>query len=336
MRPFILSIATIAASTSVASAQVVLDGSADKSYGPAIVVQNTQTGFGDSNLGSIDYANGSELDAAYGTIVDGVLYLMLAGNLESNFNKLEIFVDAVAGGQNRLRGDNLDVDFNGLNRMGDDGTGNGLTFDADFEADLWVGATCGGTPFAVYFNYATLPTDGFGTGGYQGNGGAGAKGARIFKSGFGFGLNNSNVGGVFGGTELGDGSGVSTGVEVRIPLGAIPGYKGGDVKVCAFINGQGHDYLSNQVLAPLGGGPNFAEPRNVNFENVPEPQYFVVSAGGGSSCPADLDGSGAVDALDLAQLLGEWGTDSAADFDGSGSVDALDLAALLSAWGDCL
>lgn len=53
-------------------------------------------------------------------------------------------------------------------------------------------------------------------------------------------------------------------------------------------------------------------------------------------CPADLDGNGAVDAGDLATLLGAWGgTGGAADLDGNGSVDAGDLATLLGAWGPC-
>ncbi|MFM7260283.1 MAG: hypothetical protein ACKO3W_06725 [bacterium] len=324
---------------SVAQAQVTLDGVADKSYGAAIVVSNTQTGFGDSNLGAIDYANGSELNGAFAKIEDGFLYLMLAGNLESNYNKLEIFLDAVDGGQNQLRGDNLDVDFNGLNRMGDNlGTTKvveGLTFDAGFSADLWIGLTCGGSPFAVYFNYATLPTGGAGTGGYQGNGGAGAAGATTFKSGFGFGLDNSNTAGVAGGCDVGDGAGANKGIEVRIPLSAIPGYTEGDIKVCAFINGGGHDYLSNQVLAPLGGGCNLAEPRLVNFENVPGTQYFVVANSGGSNCPSDIDGNGSVDAADLSSLLGNWGGAGTGDIDGNGTVDAADLSTLLGAWGPC-
>ena len=53
------------------------------------------------------------------------------------------------------------------------------------------------------------------------------------------------------------------------------------------------------------------------------------------SCPVDLDGSGAVDASDLAVLLGAWGTAGPADLDGSGQVDAPDLAVLLGAWGPC-
>ena len=51
-------------------------------------------------------------------------------------------------------------------------------------------------------------------------------------------------------------------------------------------------------------------------------------------CDADLDGDGAVDALDLAFLLGAWGApDSAADLNRDGAVDAGDLANLLAAWG---
>ncbi|MFM1821744.1 MAG: hypothetical protein RI967_10 [Planctomycetota bacterium] len=322
-----------------AHAQVTLDGVADKSYGPAIVVQDTQTQFGDASDGLVDRANGSELDGAYARIENDTLYLLLAGNLESNFNKLEVFIDAVEGGQNQLRGDNPDVDFNGVNRMGDDLSTKkvveGLTFDADFAADLWVGLTCGGEPFAGYMNYAELLTDGMGFGSYLGSGGAGEAGAVLFKSGFGFGLDNSNTAGVVGGAEIGDGSGVFTGVELAIPLSAIPGYMGGDLKVCAFINGGGHDFVSNQVLGGLGGGANLGEPRFVNFDFVPGSQYFVVAAGGGGgSCTGDFDMSGTVDASDLAVLLGAWGG-SGGDLNGDMTTDASDLAVLLGAWGNC-
>jgi hypothetical protein len=329
---------------SAAQAQITLDGVADKAYGAAIAVQNTQTQFGDSNLGLVDSANGSELDAMYARIENGVLYMVLAGNLESNFNKLEIFVDGVAGGQNQLRGNNPDVDFNGLNRMGDDPATlkvvEGLTFDAAFSPDLWVSLNCGGTPFAVYMNQAQLLTKGAGTGGYLGTGGAGATGATTFKSGFGFGIDNSNVAGVPGGTDIDAGSGatVATGVEIRIPLSAIPGYTSGDIKVMAFINGGGHDYSSNQYLPGLGGGPNLAEPRLINLEIIPGEQFATISAGGGGggNCPSDFDADGSVGAADLATLLNAWGSSAAGqDLDGDGSVGAPDLAALLNAWGTC-
>jgi hypothetical protein len=341
MRTTLSILATLSLAAAANAQSIILDGAADAAYGKPIIVQNTQTGFGNASQGTIDYAQGSEIDAAYAKVDSGFLFLLIAGNLESNFNKLEIFIDAVPGGQNKLRGNNLDVDFNGLNRMGDDGTGNGLTFDKTFRADLWVGVTCGGSPFAVYMNRATLPTKGAGTGGYLGNGGAGLAGAvNDFVSqnpsgaGFGFGLDNSNVAGVAGGTNIGTGAGVTTGVEVKIPLSAIPGYTSGDLRVCTFINGSGHDYLSNQVLGPLGGGGNLAEPRAVNFGNIPGDQFFTVTAVVPPACLGDLDHNGAVDAADLAALLAGWGGAST-DLDANGTTDAADLAIMLASWGTC-
>lgn len=51
-------------------------------------------------------------------------------------------------------------------------------------------------------------------------------------------------------------------------------------------------------------------------------------------CPADLDGSGAVDSADLAILLSAWKT-ADGDLDGDGTTGAEDLTGLLAAWGDC-
>lgn len=257
--------------------QITLDGVRDTAYGLPCAVQDTQTQFGDSTAGLVDYADGSELDNAYATVIDGTLHLFFGGNLASNFSKLDVFIDAAPGGQQRLRGNNPDVDFNGLNRMGDDGSGNGLTFDDGFAADAWVSLTCGGTPFAWYMNHANLLTDGAGTGGYLGTGTAGAAGARIFKNGFGAALDNSNTRGVTAGTGTASGAGVETGIELRMPLSAIGGYSGGAIRVCAFINGGGHDFVSNQIMGGLGGGPNLAEPRFVDFRLAPGVQWFIAS-----------------------------------------------------------
>ncbi|MBT8484606.1 MAG: hypothetical protein HKO59_06020 [Phycisphaerales bacterium] len=53
--------------------------------------------------------------------------------------------------------------------------------------------------------------------------------------------------------------------------------------------------------------------------------------------PADVDGSGGVDFLDLLAILSSWGpcAGCAADVDGSRTVDFLDLLAVLAAWGPC-
>jgi hypothetical protein len=49
--------------------------------------------------------------------------------------------------------------------------------------------------------------------------------------------------------------------------------------------------------------------------------------------PADLNCDGAVNALDIATLLSQWGTAGTADLNGDGAVGAPDIAILLSAWG---
>lgn len=265
-----------------AYAQPTIDGTRDGFYGTPIVVQNTPTGFGDSNLGQIDYANGSELDAAYAYVdmASATLYLFLSGNLESNFNKLEIFFDTVAGGQNRLRGDNSGVDFGGLNRMGDDGSGNGLTFDAGFEADYWIGITGGGNPYALYANWAQLLTNGGGPGDYLGSTGAGSNGVLSGgnnPNGIRITINNSNTGGVT--SSVADpfaAAAVTTGVELAIPFSAIGITGAGVIKISAFVNGGGHDFVSNQVLGGVGGLGNLGDPRNVNFQNIAGEQYFMV------------------------------------------------------------
>ncbi|HKQ50400.1 MAG TPA: DUF6531 domain-containing protein [Phycisphaerae bacterium] len=260
----------------------VIDGTLDSAYGNPVAIQNTQTQFGDSNTGQVDFANGSELDGVSAVVQGGVLYLMLSCNLESNFNKLEVFIDSGSGGQNRLRGDNSGVDFGGLNRMGDDGGGNGLTFDAGFAADFWLGMTGGdggGGIYALFANYAELLTAGGGPGYYLGAGTAVSDGTLDASGSNPFGIrvtiHNGNTSGVTGGTGADSGAGVSTGVEWAIPLAAI-GAPTGEIKLCVFVNAVGHDFVSNQMLGGIGGGDNLGEPRSVNFNSISGNQCFSV------------------------------------------------------------
>jgi hypothetical protein len=55
----------------------------------------------------------------------------------------------------------------------------------------------------------------------------------------------------------------------------------------------------------------------------------------GASCPADFDGNGTVDGIDLSTLLAQWGTNGSADLNGDGTVSGADLTFILSAWGPC-
>jgi hypothetical protein len=158
------------------------------------------------------------------------------------------------------------------------------------------------------------------------------------KNGIMIGFDNSNVAGVSGGSDLASGAGVTTGMEIKIPLALLDGYAGGDIKVSVLLNGQGHDYLSNQILPGIGGGPNLAEPRLVNLAFVPGAQFAVIPGGGGGDpCPADFDGDGNVGASDLSGLLAAWGTKNPKyDLAGDGGlVGAADLSVLLGAWGPC-
>ncbi len=138
-----------------ALAQVpVIDGTADGLYGSALSIQNTSTGFGDnSSADPVATANGgSELNQVFATVGnDGTedrLYVTITGNLETNFNKLEIFIDSEAGvGQNEIVGSSLptDVDgfccgFDGVNATTDGALQRQdfLLFDTGFEADYYL------------------------------------------------------------------------------------------------------------------------------------------------------------------------------------------------------
>src|SRR5262245_53471556 len=94
-----LTAAASAAVSAMALAAPTVDGTRDAQYGAAKAVQLTGTSFGNNTNPSVNVNNGSELDAGYGVVDGGNLYLMFAGNLETNFNKLDIFVDSRAGGQ---------------------------------------------------------------------------------------------------------------------------------------------------------------------------------------------------------------------------------------------
>ncbi len=62
----------------------------------------------------------------------------------------------------------------------------------------------------------------------------------------------------------------------------------------------------------------------------------VARAESPCGCSSDFNGSGSVDAADLALLLGSWGSiDADHDLSGNGVVDAADLGILLGQWGAC-
>ena len=167
--------------------QPTLDGTRDASYGAPLSVQDTGTNYGDMTLAQagtdsifrcrVGTTGGSEIDnisAQYGRDAAGdlCLYLMLAGNFESNFNKVSLFFDSRAGGQNQLTNDSAtqtgsygSIFGGGANAYGGNGTQPGLKFDVGFAADYFLGFSVGGggdaspTVFADWQKLRTSPTD---------------------------------------------------------------------------------------------------------------------------------------------------------------------------------
>jgi hypothetical protein len=223
-----------------ASAQITVDGVRDAGYGSALAVQTVETQFGD---------NASEWNAGYATIDGGNLYIMLTGNLEANFNKLEIFIDSKAGGQSVF------------DSSGNDNAGrmDGLVFDAGFTADYHViarrGNDGGNSKFDLDFaNLVAQSASGyfdFLTG--SGDSGTGSTGTGVNASAIQVGYDGSNVAGVGGGTNAANqaaAAAVTTGLELSIALSDL-GYVGGPINIMVGQNGGGHDYWSNQFLGGL-------------------------------------------------------------------------------------
>jgi hypothetical protein len=223
-------------------AQPVIDGSnSDADYGDPVVIQGIQTQFGD---------NFSEWDNGSCSIQDGRLYLHLAGNLEANFNKLEIFIDSVGGGENTLSG-----------MPGNDNAGcmAGLTFDPGFAPDYHLIARRGDSKFDI--DIAVLGTPDFSSyfdvfGGSDAGGPATTGTGPANASPLELAHDNSNVDGVTGGCDPADpvaAAAVSTGFEISIALSDL-GNPAGDIQILAFQNNQDHCFASNQFLGSLPDG----------------------------------------------------------------------------------
>ncbi len=231
-------------------AVVTLDGSIAGDDYSLESVQTVESGFNNTT--------DNELNAAWAKIEGNVLYLTLTGNLASNFNKLNIFIDSVAGGENTLTNS---TDFGGNNPSTDGWAGKhaGFTFDRGFEADYLLSLRNGfiaGPQFDVTFNSVGNATVIETSSDIFGGSLAGAN-PNVGASGLGIAFDNSNVAGV----AAGDGPAnqaaaiaVQTGLELAIPLAAIGSPGIGDcIKISAMINGTNHDYLSNQFLGSIDG-----------------------------------------------------------------------------------
>jgi PEP-CTERM motif len=309
---------------------VALDGSLDADgYGTAVAVQTVQTGFGD---------NKSELDAAYARVQGDRLFLMFTGNLESVWNRLDVFIDSVPGGMNQVTRPASVFDR--------------LTFDAGFAPDFLIENIAG--PSNFIFQFAEFGSD-ITTGRdtfvdvFDGQAEGTAQTATGVNLGFSFGLgfDNSNTAGVTGGSDAADqaaAAAVTTGIELAIPLAAI-GNPSGPFKVLAMVNGAGGNFLSNQLLGGLeppqanlgsdGQGNLYATLGLLDLNDFAGDQYFIVDP---TAIFGDLDGDGFVGIGDLGMVLSNWNQSVTPDNwltgdpSGDGFVGIEDLNTVLGNW----
>jgi hypothetical protein len=343
--------------TGTLGAAPVVDGTLDAAeYGAALSVQTVQTNFGD---------NFSELNAGYGKVTGGFLYLMFTGNLENNFNKLMVFIDSKAGGQNAISGTNNPQNFD--SRVGE-GFGNGwapyanrgladsglqpqqgnFTFDTGFEADYGMlfrrGAGIFDFDFAV-MNQTAIPADEliniFGTTETGAAPNLSGNGGNTSGAAYGVGFDNSNTAGITGGTAAADAGAallVTTGIEIAIPLSSI-GNPSGDIKVSAFINGANHDFVSNQFLGGLaapannlgsdGNGNFLYADKNLDADLTVDDDYDGDLADGFGGLGPDALGVGLVNLNNFAGnqffTVPNSPVTGDGDFDNDGDVDGRDF-----------
>jgi hypothetical protein len=293
---------------SARAAAPVIDGTLDASYGSALAVQATPTGFGDATPpGSL---GGSELDAGYATISGGRLYMMFTGNHEPNFNKLDVFIDSKAGGENTLTGTpqtgTPQYDFSPSAGFWISQNMGGLTFDSGFTADYHLFSRWGSgtSPYEVDF----VDRNGGAPAQVPGSNGASANAVGLVAAGtilagqvgtnnasataltqnLDFAINDNNAAGVTGSTASAAAAlAVTTGMEFSVALADLGNPTvGSTIKIAAMINNGDHNYLSNQVLGSLpagqgnlggDGGGNFTGTLGgVNFNQYAGAQYFEV------------------------------------------------------------
>lgn len=236
-----------------------------------LATQNTQTQFGNAAGGSQNSGGGSELNGMWAGISGGNLLLSLSGNLEANFNKMWIFLDARVDGENVLDNLNQDGGFNEIQNFA------GMRFDAGFSPETALRFEVGDGFLGI--RYADLASNvggdiltAGGTGSLPLNNAVGNFGVTV-------GWDNTNGAGVDGGNGFIADPGVAltadTGFELSIPLNFL-GEVVDQVCIAAMISNGDGGFLSNQVLPGIGGGDNLGFPGAVDFHNIAGDQFACI------------------------------------------------------------
>ncbi|MGD0057995.1 MAG: PEP-CTERM sorting domain-containing protein [Verrucomicrobiia bacterium] len=264
---------SVALSTSVRAQDPVVDGYLDAGYGSALSTQTCNTSYGKATGG--DSSGGSELDAAYGVVNAGDLYLFMAGNMQNNGNNVIIWIQGASGGQSTL---NISSGW-GASSM------NGAKFSPGFAPNLML--TVDDSSGTLYADTFALSASGS-VNTYIGDLAESSKGfADGSIAGIAIGLVNTNTAGVSNqaGTAANQANSakVGVGLELGIPLSEL-GYTSGNIEVMAAIGNSTPNNLSNQFLPGLpstySSGPatnfNFSSTSGEFFTVVPEPSTICL------------------------------------------------------------
>lgn len=240
MKKVLFSTAATLAVAGMSHAAITLDGVGIPSEGLTLrATQTNATQFGDSS-GTQASTGGSELNQLFADINGGVLELGITGNLEGNFNKLWIFMDAVDGGEANLANDNADGGFGEINGLAGLGFG-GATMDHALRFEV------GGGFYGIRFADLIDNTGGdIATGGGTGDlplAGVGSNGVTV-------GWDNSNAVGVDG-TSAANAATATTGFELSIDLAEFFGEFQGTLNLTAFVSNDNGGFTSNQFLPGL-------------------------------------------------------------------------------------
>jgi hypothetical protein len=339
-------------------------------YGAPRAVQDTPTGFGNSN--GFPGSPGSELDAAFGRIRgDGGLELALTGNLEAGGNAIVVFFDVRAGGAvaSTLPGGFGVLGAFGGQRTDDWGTdidgGEGIFspsgpsildpgFNPDFAIEFNVAdgnrhvnvidmAVGGNDPSLVNRDVYLGPTPELSpavTQDYYRDGGATFSGQ--VRHDF-FNANDAGVNGFDTNNPpgpLGDPLSAMYALEYALSPEFVDADPDRPIHVMAFITNGGGDFLSNQFLPGLGGPNNLGGTGNPGGEPLfdarefPGNQFFTIPA----RVRGDYNGNGVVDAADYTTWRNSLGElveiGEGADGDRDGEIDLDDYLEWKARYGN--
>ena len=257
---------------------VTLDGANIPLEGLTLrATQNSPTAFGNSTGGTQSSSGGSELNQLFADVTGGTLNIGMTGNLEANFNKLFIFIDAVAGGENVLASDNADGGFGEINNLA------GLTFAGGATPDHGLRFEIGDgfheiNAFDLIDNTAFSVTSGGGPGDLPLS--------SVGSGGYTLGWDNSNALGVTSATAS-TADTATTGFEISIDLLTAFGasLNSDNIGITALITSGDGSFVSNQILPGINRADNAGSANGLNvgvaLVQVPEPASLALLGLGG-------------------------------------------------------